>query len=470
MDILKVVVDALQIGEYATSIDLKDAYFHVGVHVRDTKYLRFVVGDRVFEFQVLPFGLSTSPRVFTRVVRALVAYLRKRGLKMFAYLDDWLLSNRDRQLLIRQTALAVSETEGAGFIINREKSELTPSLRPVFLGALLDMTAGLVRPSMPRLETLELYVWDLLNRGAAPALFWLQMLGRMASCKGLVPFSMLNMRLIQICLQSQWNRSLPMSVEVTFPDALVPHLRWWTDRNNTLCGVPFHPMPPSVILTTDASDEGWGGHIDDLSVSGKWEKEVQGEHVNLLELRAVFRSLKKFQEKLRGTTVLVQSDNTTVVAYINKEGGTRSVSLCLMTLDLFQWCRSNAIQLKASHLPGTQNLLADDLSRGRVSPIEWALNREVVKVIFQQIERPLIDLFASAENATLPTFCSRLHHPQAFWQDEFRLDWTNLQAYAYPPISLIRRVLAKMEAEPCRILLIAPLCLVSTGFSALSAF
>ena len=50
-----------------------------------------------------------------------------------------------------------------------------------------------------------------------------------------------------------------MSVEVTFPDSLVPHLRWWTDRDNTLLGVPFHPEPPSVTLTTDASDEGWGG-------------------------------------------------------------------------------------------------------------------------------------------------------------------------------------------------------------------
>ena len=42
----------------------------------------------VYEFQVLPFGLSTSSRTFTRVVKVLVAYLRKRGLKMFSYLDD----------------------------------------------------------------------------------------------------------------------------------------------------------------------------------------------------------------------------------------------------------------------------------------------------------------------------------------------------------------------------------------------
>ena len=94
---------------------------------------------------------------------------------------------------------------------------------------------------------------------------------------------------------------------------------------------------------------------------------------------------------------------------------------------------------------------------GRISPTELPLNREVVKVIFQVIEKPLVDLFVSAENKPPPTFCSRLYHPQAFEQDAFRLNWTNLHAYTYPPICLIRRVLAKMETKSCTLLLIAHL-------------
>ena len=456
MDTLQVVANALEVGEYVTSIDLKDAYFHIAVSPKDRRFLRFAVDTRVFEFQVLPFGLSTAPRVFTRVIQVLIAHLRKLGLKVFAYLDDWLIAGRDHDVLAAQTRLAVRTTEEAGFIINGEKSELTPTQSPIYLGASLDMCRGLIYPTMTRLETLERFVGNLLSEGSAPALFWLQMLGRMASMKGLIPFSLLNMRWIQFCLQSQWNRRLPMSKEITFPQSLVPCLRWWLDRNNTLLGVPFKAPIPHLVLTTDASNLGWGGHIDDMKTSGLWETAVESEHINMLELRAVFRSLTFFRTLVRNKTVLVQSDNTTVVAYINHQGGTRSFSLCRLTLDLFKWLAMNNTTLVASYLPGVQNAIADGLSRGKVSPTEWALHKGIVKQLFHSLGRPHIDLFASAENAVLPTFCTRLPHPQAWGTDALSLSWAGMFAYAYPPLSLLNRVLEKVGRDPCRILLIAP--------------
>ena len=259
MDTIPIVVASLQKGEWVTSIDLRDAYFHVTVHPDHRKFLRFVVEGNVYQFRVLPFGLSTAPRVFTRIVKVLMAYLRKRGIKIFSYLDDWLIGHTCPAVLREHTELALSETEFAGFIINRDKSDLEPTQKPIYLGAELDMVRGLVRPSPDRVNTIELFVRDLLREGSAPAQYWLQLLGRLASCKGLVPASMLNMRLLQYCLQSQWNRTLPVSVEVTFPATLRPHLGWWLDRDNTLKGVPFHRVEPSVVLTTDASCEGWGG-------------------------------------------------------------------------------------------------------------------------------------------------------------------------------------------------------------------
>ena len=45
---------------------------------------------------------------------------------------------------------------------------------------------------------------------------------------------------------------------------------------------------------------------------------------NYLELKAVFRALKEFQDLCSNKIVLVATDNTTVVSYINKEGGMRS--------------------------------------------------------------------------------------------------------------------------------------------------
>ena len=78
-------------------------------------------------------------------------------------------------------------------------------------------------------------------------------------------------------------------------------------------------------------------------------------------------------------------------------------------------------------------------------------------MIFNTLGRPHVDLFASATNAVLPTFCTRFPHPKAWGTNAFSLSWKGMHAYAYPPISLIRKVLAKLEEEPCKLLLVAPL-------------
>ena len=55
------------------------------------KFLRFRYKDITYEFTVLPFGLSTAPRVFTRIVKALGAHLHGQEITTFMYLDDWLV-------------------------------------------------------------------------------------------------------------------------------------------------------------------------------------------------------------------------------------------------------------------------------------------------------------------------------------------------------------------------------------------
>ena len=64
--------------------------------------------------------------------------------------------------------------------------------------------------------------------------------------------------------------------------------------------------------------------------SGIWSVPEGHLHVNFLELKAVLLALKLFQHIVQGKVVLVTIDNATVVAYINKEGGMRSGSLCAL--------------------------------------------------------------------------------------------------------------------------------------------
>ena len=209
-------------------------------------------------------------------------------------------------------------------------------------------------------------------------------------------------------------------------------------------------------MTTDASSLGWGASLPPHQASGSWDSSLQGEHINVLELQVMFNALRHILPYIKGKSVTVRSDNSTAVAYIKHQGGTRSPRLCLLAWDLLHWTMDHKINLHAIHIAGSNNSIADALSRGKVRPTEWTLQAKVAQLLFSLIDRPHIDLFASAENFQLPVFCTRFPHPQAWATDALHLDWTGMLAYAFPPITLIPVVLSKIERERCKILLIAP--------------
>src|SRR4029434_7649301 len=120
------------------TIDLKDAYFHVPIHHRHRRFLRFAFGGIAYQFNALPFGLALAPRVFTKCVEAAIDPLRLRGLRLFNYLDDWLLCARSRAAAVQDCHLVVAHLYRPGFVINKEKSVLRPGQTAHFLGMFLD--------------------------------------------------------------------------------------------------------------------------------------------------------------------------------------------------------------------------------------------------------------------------------------------------------------------------------------------
>ena len=117
----------------------------------------------------------------------------------------------------------------------------------------------------------------------------------------------------------------------------------------------------------DASKEVWGTHLNEFTTRGSWSIPESKLHINLLELKAVFLALKEFQDLCVGKILLVATGNTTVVAYINKEGGMRSGPLCALLWRILTWCSQRQVTLKARHIPGHLNVIADKLSRVRPS-------------------------------------------------------------------------------------------------------
>ena len=64
METLQSVLLSVRAGDWIVSLDLKDAYLQVPMHPESLKFLRFMVGGKVYQFKVLCFGLSTAPQGF----------------------------------------------------------------------------------------------------------------------------------------------------------------------------------------------------------------------------------------------------------------------------------------------------------------------------------------------------------------------------------------------------------------------
>ncbi|XP_032365670.1 uncharacterized protein LOC116682766 [Etheostoma spectabile] len=223
-----------------------------------------------------------------------------------------------------------------------------------------------------------------------------------------------------------------------------------------------------VIVSTDASLTGWGAVMDDRSAKGVWQERHSSWHINCLEMLAVFRALRGFLPALLGHHVLVWSDNTAVVAYLNHQGGLRSRPLCRLAHQILLWSQRRLLSLRAMFIPGLQNQGADLLSRQGLRPGEWRLHPEVVESLCARFGPMDVDLFASQESTHCPLWFS-LTPPAPLGLDAMVREWPRLRLYAFPPVALLPGILERVRREGICLLLVAPFWPTRVWFSDLMA-
>ncbi len=161
----------------------------------------------------------------------------------------------------------------------------------------------------------------------------------------------------------------------------------WYLSQGPMLGAPCHHvlLPPSR-----AGERSWVAQV-------LWGDPHLMWHLNCLEMLTVFQALKQFIPNLRGHHVLVHTDNTLVVSYINRQGGLRSRPLCRLACQILLWAQGNLLSLRAVYIPEQLNQGADILLRQGLRPGEWKLHTEVMEQIWKKFGRAQVDLFASRE-------------------------------------------------------------------------
>ncbi len=443
--------------DWFAAIDLKDVYFHVSILPRHRPFLRFAFEGRAYQYKVLPFGLSLSPRVFTKVVEAALVPLREAGIRVLNYLDDWLILAQSRALLCEHRNTVLSHLSRLGLRVNWEKSKLSPVQRISFLGMELDSVNLTARLSVERAQSMLNCLESFQRKRAVPLKHFQRLLGHMASAAAVTPFGLLHMRPLQHWLHDwvprwAWRRG-------TYRVSVTPSCRQtfgpWSDLAFLWAGVPLGQVSRHVVVSTDASAMGWGAMCNGHAAAGLWTGSRLQWHINCLELLAVWLALRRFKGLQHDKHVLVRTDNTATVAYINHQGDLRSRRLSQLARHLLLWSLKHLRSLRAVHIPGELNRAADELSRQPALPGEWRLHPEVVQLIWRRFGDAQVDLFASPDTFHCQLFYSLSE--ETLGTDALAHSWPRgLRKYAFPPVSLLAQILCKVREDEEQVLLVAP--------------
>ncbi len=174
------MIKCIQPQDWFAAIDLKDAYFHVSILPRHRPLLRFAFEGRAWQYRVLPFGLSLSPRVFTKVVEGALTPLREVGVRILNYLDDWLILAQSREQLGDHRDLVLRHLSQLGLRVNWEKSKLSPVQRISFLGVELDSVSMTARLTEERAQAVLICLSSFRGRNVVPLKQFQRLLGHMA--------------------------------------------------------------------------------------------------------------------------------------------------------------------------------------------------------------------------------------------------------------------------------------------------
>lgn len=144
--------------------------------------------------------------------------------------------------------------------------------------------------------------------------------------------------------------------------------------------------------------QGQGAHCKGKVSQGRWSSLEGVNHINWLELWTIRLALVAFQNLLRKKN-LCWCTQTMAKAYINGQGGTRSMALFWECNLLFDWVENNVVSLKAEHLQAYEiskhSWLAE---QKRFRPRRMGLNKEIFQKVTLLFGIPILGFFATPKN------------------------------------------------------------------------
>ena len=362
MEGIHMLKDLLKPGKWMIKVNLKDAYLMIPIATNHRRLLQFKWLGKTYQFNCLPFGLSSAPWVFTKTTKPIVAILRTMGLRMIIYIDDILILSETESLSREQTGGLVFLLENLGFIINYPKSILEPSMKIEFLGFIVDSTTMEIKLSGEKIKKIRMETRKLKDLVNPQAIIPVKTTGQTQSCHTGNPTCSSILQQLTVLPKRSPGERRPRLFNAGQTNTGM-------HRGTGLVGETPDQLDRAVSdLTKTITSDG------DRCINHRLGSYMRGSP----DRGILVRDRESFAHKLHRTSssdtgcqcfgrdkenivIILRIDKTTAIAHINKLSV--SPELNCLTKDLWLWCLDKNITLQATHLAGVLNVTPDIESR-----------------------------------------------------------------------------------------------------------
>ena len=267
------------------------------------------------------FGFSSAPRILSKSMKPVFAYLHSLSYECSYYLDDSLHINCTAESLTPQIQVTLQFFARLGLVVNFEKSVLKPTQVIRHLGFIIDsrdMTVSLPRDKIVKIVN---FLSLLVSKETCSIRELARGIGLIVSTFLAVGAGKRHYRRLEILKTAALHLNCGnFEAMLTLTDQARSELQWWINNLPKTHSRSFKPQKILAVITTDASSTAWGAHLNAPAhnLRGTFDALQLNKHINVKELLAIKLAVVQFSTCLDWSdcTIKIRSDNTTALAYI----------------------------------------------------------------------------------------------------------------------------------------------------------
>ena len=305
---------------WGCKVDLKHAYFHLGVADKLKPFLRIQIGQEQWQFQAACFGLNCLPFLWSQVMKVPVKRWRSRGIQVWVYLDDILVVSQSKARLEKDMETVLKDLEESGLMLNHKKSQLVPSQVLPHLGFVINFKTGRLEIPQEKVRQVKKELGKLVTQSSMSCRKMAAILGTVRSFLTALPFLRAftdqMVGFVNQAFTAGWNKALPI------PMSLQEQVREVKQLIEGWQGRLFQGRCAVRNLHADSSDHAWGG-VDLTSgqcVQEFWRSDRK-LHINIKELSAAAHTVRSLAKP--GEIVHLSVDNSVSWSYLRRGGDSR---------------------------------------------------------------------------------------------------------------------------------------------------